>query len=70
MKSNLMVRDRQTSEHGTILQCLNDGWVRVLMESGQIRDYRPKELTGLIRAGRSDKIHSGNNSITDKKLLV
>ena len=70
MKSNLTVKDRQTSEQGTILQCLNDGWVRVLMESGQIRDYRPKELTGLIQAGQSDKIHSGRNSIVDKKLLV
>ena len=70
MKSNLMIRDRQTSEQGTILQCRSDGRVRVLMDNGQIRDYRPKELVGLIKVSKPEIDYSCRNSGIDKKLPV
>ncbi|OED40549.1 hypothetical protein ACH42_16205 [Endozoicomonas sp. (ex Bugula neritina AB1)] len=70
MRHNFTIRDRQTSEQGTILQCLSDGWVRVLMDSGQIRDYRPQELIGQIRVSSLSAVQSRYDSQGDRKLSV
>ena len=48
MNGNLRVKDRITYEHGKLFQWLNDGWVKVLMDTGEVREYQSKDLIGII----------------------
>ncbi len=48
MNGNLKVKDRITYEQGKLFQCLNNGWVKVLMDSGEVREYQPKDLIATI----------------------
>jgi hypothetical protein len=48
MTGNLIVKDRLTCEQGKLFQCLRNGLVKVLMDSGEVREYRAKDLIGTL----------------------
>lgn len=48
MNGNLRVKDRITYEQGKLFQCLNNGWVKVLMDCGEVREYQSKDLIGIL----------------------
>ncbi|MGI9279495.1 MAG: hypothetical protein ACR2PX_07685 [Endozoicomonas sp.] len=48
MAGNLIVKDRITCEQGRLYQCLRNGRVKVLMDSGEVREYFAKDLIGTL----------------------
>ncbi|AMO54395.1 hypothetical protein GZ77_22790 [Endozoicomonas montiporae] len=48
MNGSLRVKDRNTFEEGRLFQSLKTGWVKVLMDNGEVREYRPKDLIASI----------------------
>lgn len=48
MNGTLKVKDRITYEQGKLFQCLNNGWVKVLMDTGEVREYQSKDLVGIL----------------------
>ncbi|WP_152558612.1 hypothetical protein [Endozoicomonas numazuensis] len=48
MAGNLIVRDRITCEQGRLYQCMRNGRVKVLMDSGEVREYFAKDLVGTL----------------------
>ncbi|WP_252177655.1 hypothetical protein [Endozoicomonas sp. 4G] len=42
------MKDRVTCEQGRLYQCLRNGRVRVLMDSGEVREYFAKDLVGTL----------------------
>lgn len=58
MNGNLKVKDRATFEQGRLFQCLQNGWVKVLMDSGEVRKYQPRDLIGTLESGESGNRHN------------
>ena len=56
MNGNLRVKDRITYEQGKLFQWLNNGWVKVLMDTGEVREYQSKDLIGIIGGGQTGRI--------------
>ena len=50
MNGSLRVRDRHTFEEGRLFQSLKTGWVKVLMDNGEVREYLPKDLIATINS--------------------
>ncbi len=50
MAGNLVVKDRATREQGRLFQCLKNGRVKVLMESGEVREYLARDLVGTLES--------------------
>ena len=50
MNGSLRVKDRHTFEEGRLFQSLKTGWVKVLMDSGEVREYLPKDLIATINS--------------------
>ena len=48
MNGSLRVKDRNTFEEGRLFQSLKTGWLKVLMDNGEVREYRPKDLIASI----------------------
>lgn len=48
MNGTLRVKDRNTFEEGRLFQSLKTGWVKVLMDNGEVREYRPADLIASI----------------------
>ncbi|MGI9273672.1 MAG: hypothetical protein ACR2PT_02275 [Endozoicomonas sp.] len=67
MSGHLKVKDRTTSEQGELFECMGDGRVRVLMESGEIREYPPKDLVGTIESGR-ERAQENSQTLRDHTL--
>ena len=62
MAGNLIVKDRTTREQGRLFQCLENGRVKVLMESGEVREYLAKDLVGTLGSVQN-KMQLGKRSI-------
>ncbi|WP_153765743.1 hypothetical protein [Endozoicomonas sp. OPT23] len=53
MAGNLIVKDRATRERGRLFQCLKNGRVKVLMESGEVREYLARDLVGTLESAQT-----------------
>ena len=58
MNGSLRVKDRHTFEGGRLFQSLKTGWVKVLMDSGEVREYLPKDLIATIETLSSEPASS------------
>ncbi|UYM18272.1 hypothetical protein [Endozoicomonas euniceicola] len=56
MNGSLRVKDRSTFEEGRLFQSLKTGWVKVLMDNGEVREYRPKDLIATITSSLQKNI--------------
>ncbi|WOG27976.1 hypothetical protein [Endozoicomonas sp. 8E] len=48
MAGNLIVKDRITCEQGRLYQCLRNGRIKVLMDTGEVREYFAKDLVATL----------------------
>lgn len=44
MNGNLRVKDRRTFEEGRLFQSLTTGRLKVFMDNGEVREYKPCDL--------------------------
>ena len=66
MNGNLRVKDRITYEQGKLFQCLSNGWVKVLMDTGEVREYQSKDLVGIIEVS-GQRQSSGATQLVEQK---